>query len=380
MRPRVRRGWRRRRHAPRRGLRHAGPASLGRLENGLLQGGDWYHWGPYLSERQWGTVREDYSAQRDGVGIPPPRPRAITGLSLGGGRARRLLGRGATPLPGALALERARPDPEGANLRAHRRPGKPRRGRQGVLVVPRCDTDPLLEPVALPLPAGCVSLRGTRRENARRGKQDPEFECSTRDLRGRPLLDRGGRLRKGRRPRPSPHRSGDEPGTRRTRSTSSRRLWYRNTWSWEIDGEKPELPRRAASSETEHPFLGALEFHADVGPDGNAPSLLFCENETNDERIFGTPGPRTRRTASTTTSSPAPPRSIRTRTARRPRTGIGSRSIQGRPSSCGYGCGSPGKERSPWADFDAVVAKRRQEADEFYAGLTPEGAPPTRPW
>ena len=25
----------------------------------------WYHWGPYLSERQWGTVREDYSASGD---------------------------------------------------------------------------------------------------------------------------------------------------------------------------------------------------------------------------------------------------------------------------------------------------------------------------
>ena len=25
-------------------------------------GDDWYQWGPYLSERQWGTVREDYSA------------------------------------------------------------------------------------------------------------------------------------------------------------------------------------------------------------------------------------------------------------------------------------------------------------------------------
>src|SRR6478609_4057618 len=37
-------------------------AGLGRLENGLRQAGDWYHWGPYLSERAWGTVREDYSA------------------------------------------------------------------------------------------------------------------------------------------------------------------------------------------------------------------------------------------------------------------------------------------------------------------------------
>ncbi len=34
---------------------------FGQLEEGLLQAGDWYLWGPYLSERQWATVREDYS-------------------------------------------------------------------------------------------------------------------------------------------------------------------------------------------------------------------------------------------------------------------------------------------------------------------------------
>jgi hypothetical protein len=39
--------------------------SFGRLEVGLRQSGDWYLWGPYLSERQWGTVREDYSADGD---------------------------------------------------------------------------------------------------------------------------------------------------------------------------------------------------------------------------------------------------------------------------------------------------------------------------
>ena len=34
---------------------------FGRLEDGLHGAGDWYRWGPYVSERQWGTVREDYS-------------------------------------------------------------------------------------------------------------------------------------------------------------------------------------------------------------------------------------------------------------------------------------------------------------------------------
>jgi hypothetical protein len=28
-------------------------------EVGMRQASDWYLWGPYLSERQWGTVRED---------------------------------------------------------------------------------------------------------------------------------------------------------------------------------------------------------------------------------------------------------------------------------------------------------------------------------
>ena len=38
---------------------------FGQLENGLRQASEWYLWGPYLSERQWGTVREDYSEDGD---------------------------------------------------------------------------------------------------------------------------------------------------------------------------------------------------------------------------------------------------------------------------------------------------------------------------
>ena len=40
-------------------------AGFGRLEDGLKQAGPWYTWGPYVSERQWGTVREDYSEDGD---------------------------------------------------------------------------------------------------------------------------------------------------------------------------------------------------------------------------------------------------------------------------------------------------------------------------
>ena len=37
-------------------------AGFGQAGGGLRQAGEWYGWGPYVSERQWGTVREDYSA------------------------------------------------------------------------------------------------------------------------------------------------------------------------------------------------------------------------------------------------------------------------------------------------------------------------------
>ncbi len=40
-------------------------AGFGRLEDGLRQSSPWYTWGPYVSERQWGTVREDYSQDGD---------------------------------------------------------------------------------------------------------------------------------------------------------------------------------------------------------------------------------------------------------------------------------------------------------------------------
>jgi hypothetical protein len=43
----------------------------------------------------------------------------------------------------------------------------------------------------------------------------------------------------------------------------------------------------AASVAAGHPFLGALELTGGPGPGGAAPSLLFCENETNTARLFG---------------------------------------------------------------------------------------------
>ena len=40
-------------------------AEQNRLEENYSGAKKWLEWGPYLSERQWGTVREDYSADAE---------------------------------------------------------------------------------------------------------------------------------------------------------------------------------------------------------------------------------------------------------------------------------------------------------------------------
>jgi len=53
-----------------------------RLED-AARGIPWRKWGPYLSERQWGTVREDYSADGDAWNHFPPRSCAVPRVPLG---------------------------------------------------------------------------------------------------------------------------------------------------------------------------------------------------------------------------------------------------------------------------------------------------------
>ena len=60
--------------------------ATGRAEDDLFSANPWYEWGPYLSERAWGTVREDYSDERRRLGLVPARPRPLPRLPLERGR------------------------------------------------------------------------------------------------------------------------------------------------------------------------------------------------------------------------------------------------------------------------------------------------------
>src|ERR1700757_4388348 len=118
-------------------------AGFGKLEDGLRQASPWYTWGPYVSERQWGTVRGDYSQGGVGGGpgglrpgrrrveLPPVRSRQVSCLPLGRGRTRRVQRRPPEPVHWPGAVERAGRVPQRAAVRADRAAGQPRRGRQG---------------------------------------------------------------------------------------------------------------------------------------------------------------------------------------------------------------------------------------------------------
>jgi hypothetical protein len=344
-------------------------ATFGKLEDGLRQAGDWYHWGPYLSERQWGTVREDYSAGgtaweylphdharsrayrwgEDGLaGFSDVEQRLCLALGLWNGRDSILKERlfGLTGNQGNHGEDvkeywwylDALPSHAWNRWRYH-------------------------------YPQAAFPYDELVPENARRGKLDPEFE----------LLDTG--VFDDERywvvevdyAKADPHdllmtvrvtNAGPDVATLHVLPTA----WYRNTWAWEVGDERPELRVQGASRiVTDHPFLGHLEIVSDGDP-----TLLFCDNETNGERLFGAPS-----------------------ASASPKDGIGDHVVSGADTVAEksgskaafwheltvapHGTATvrvrlrpPGSTINPFAGFDEVVAARHAEADEFYGELTPE--------
>jgi hypothetical protein len=68
-------------------------------------------------------------------------------------------------------------------------------------------------------------------------------------------------------------------------------LWFRNQWRWEEENTKPEMHaivvgNSVSSIVSTHQYLGQRYFHA-----AGAPQLLFTDNETNDQRVFGQSNP-----------------------------------------------------------------------------------------
>jgi len=355
-------------------------AGFGRLEDGLRQASDWYLWGPYVSERQWGTVREDYSADGEAWGYLPHdharsqayrwgedgmagfcdiEQRLCLGLALWNGRDPILKERmfGLTGAEGNHGEDVKEYWWYLDNIPSHAW----NRWRYHY-------------------PQAAFPYEDLLEVNGRRGKFDPEYELMDTGV----FNDDRYWITEVHYAKADPTdllihitvtNAGPDADTLHVLPTA----WFRNTWSWDFGAPKPVM---AATGETsariEHPYLGSLELLADSGPDGTSPTLLFCENETNTARLYG--------------AAPATPY---------PKDGINDHVIHGaatvNPDQQGTKCAfwyklevpaggtaelrlrlrPRGKAKAPAAfgnNFADTVAARRGEADEFYGELTPKTA------
>jgi hypothetical protein len=146
-------------------------------------------------------------------------------------------------------------------------------------------------------------------------------------------------------------------------------LWYRNTWSWGYDSQRPEIYAVEGGARTQHRHLGERWWHV-RGEDGTQPTLLFTENDTNTERVFGALNNSTyvkdgiHEAIVHGQTDRVNPASRGTKTAAHFKTVVpagGSYSVHMRFTHQ--------QSEMPFADFDHIFEQRIREADEFYAAI-----------
>jgi len=145
-------------------------------------------------------------------------------------------------------------------------------------------------------------------------------------------------------------------------------LWFRNTWSWGRDDRRPFIRAEAGSLVAEHWELGNR-----VLVTGGDPDLLFCENETNFQRLWGVPN-----------ATPYPKDGINDHVVQGAATVNPER--QGTKAAARYHLvAAPGAtveirlRLGPGAgsladEFGDIMQTREPEAAEFYSRLTPAAA------
>jgi hypothetical protein len=153
-------------------------------------------------------------------------------------------------------------------------------------------------------------------------------------------------------------------------------LFYRNTWTWEVDAKRPIIEHVADGvARTTHERLGERWFYV-MSSDTGTPSLAFCENESNNEKLFGSPN------SSATTKD-----------------GINEFLVNGNADAVSWESGSklgaivssdiaagesvtvtvrftPAEVALPFSDADDIFAARRAEADDFYAEIAADTLSP----
>jgi Mannosylglycerate hydrolase MGH1-like glycoside hydrolase domain len=325
----------------------------------------WKKWGPYLSERQWGTVREDYSAAGDVWGYFPhdhARSRAYRwgedGLAGFCDHEQRLCL--------SLALWNGR-DPILKERLFGLTNGEGNHGEDVKELYYYLDATPTHSYLKMlyKYPQRAYPYADLVEKNQRRTRSEPEYE----------LLDTGV-FAENRYfdvfveyaqanvddvlMRITVHNRGPEAATLHALP----QLVVRNTWAWRNGAGKPHLARRDEHVLVQHDALGEYHWYTD-----GSPSLLFTENETNGHRLYDVPNTGYVKDAFHERVVNENVRAVNpahegTKAAAWYRLDVpagGSTQIRTRLSKTA--------QTQPFADFEPTFAARVREADEFYAEI-----------
>jgi hypothetical protein len=347
-----------------------------RLDEARDKGVQWKLWGPYLSERQWGTVREDYSGNGDAWNYfthDQARSRAyrwgedgLAGLSDDHQR-----------LCFSVALWNGK-DPILKERLFGLTNSEGNHGEDVKEYYFYLDSTPTHSYMRYlyKYPQNTYPYGDLVETNRRRGRNDAEYELvDTGVFNDNRYFDIFVEYAKAD-PRDilikiSVCNRGAEAATLHVLPT----LWFRNTWTWWSDQPKPTLQavqgqNGAAAVAASHTELGDYTLHCD----GN-PQLLFTENESNNEQIFRTPNPTPyvkdginnyivagKRDAIN-------PKRTGTKAAACYRVDVGA----GETSMIRLQLRQSGSDAMLRTQFDETVEQRRREADAFYRSISPAG-------
>ena len=327
----------------------------------------WKKWGPYVSERQWGTVREDYSATGDAWEYLPhdhARSRAYRwgedGLAgVCDDRQRLCL---------ALALWNGR-DPYLKERLFGLTNGEGNHGEDVKEVYYYLDSTPTHSYLKFlyKYPQAAFPYGQLLAQNRRRGRLDPEYEITdTGIFDGGRYFDVVVEYAKASPMdvlmRVTAYNRGPDPAPLHILPQA----WYRNTWAWEADSPKPAITATGPTAAfLDHPSWLDYRLHFDGGPE-----LLFCDNETNAPKLFGTPAAGFFKDAVHEyvvggNRAAVNPARAGTKVAGAYQFTVppgGSAAVRVRLTQAQAGDSAA----DPFADFDAVFAARLAEADAYY--------------
>jgi len=258
-----------------------------RLEDNRTRKGYWKRWGPYLSERQWGTVREDYSPGGTAWEFFPhdhARSRAYRWGEdgIGGICDRHQM------MCFALAMWNGR-DPILKERLFGLTGNEGNHGEDVKEYYFYLDSTPTHSYMQMlyKYPQAEFPYKALVDENRRRGRSQPEFELyDTGVFRENRYFDIFTEYAKGSDEdifiRITAWNRGPDAATLHLLPT----LWFRNTWSWGSDLRRPVIRRATPveeilSVESQHWQYGKRWLLAT-----GQPELLFTENETNNARLF----------------------------------------------------------------------------------------------